>query len=404
VQAGPGQPVQFAWTLTLNGMGTVRLHAAVSGTLIGQPAPGPGANEPGRNWVSGAGDVDVTTPGVSRLTAWLTPSPLAITRGQWFALEVTVSNTGDLAALGVQPAVSPSGNASLVAFVRGPEPKKPLAIPANEFRVFRFTYSANGSGTVSFTVTVSGGSDITKPGALGVAAARTVTSAGVMIREAVASTTTWAAATRLRLFPPPPPPPVEPPFMSFEDPRDLAWETDGYVRLALASTRFTDGAHAAEITCSVPGDFTLSPTGDFRPTLRRTWPARGAAAPLAPRDWTPYTAMKSDWFNGAAQPVTLHVTLIDVRGNRHDELRTLAAGSATTVTVSLRAVRDSQVDLAALTALEFGVDTAALTTRPVLYLDQLRFVLPPPPPAPPVTRTVTGAALTRSATGRPAKP
>lgn len=394
VQAAPGAALSFAWTLTLGGRGAVTLRADVSGTITGQGA------------VGGSGTVTVSAPGVSRLTAWLTPSPLTVTKGQWFALEVTVSNTGDLAAAGVQPAVQATGNPALVTFQRGPEPKKPQPVPPGGMQIFRFTYSANGSGTVSFTVTVAGGSDISGPSAVTVATARTIATAGVMIREAVASTTTWAAATKLRLFPPAPPPPAEPPFMSFETPRDLAWETDGYVKITLASTRYTDGMHAAEITFALPGDFTLSPTGEFRPTLRRTWPERGSAAPLAPRDWSPYTAFKSDWYNAAKQPVTLHVTLVDQHGFRHEELRTLPAASATIVTLDLAGVREDRLDVARLSALEFGVDTGALAARPVLYLDRLRFAVPPPPPPVvavlPLSRTATGAGPVRAPSGRPA--
>src|SRR5439155_23729224 len=114
-------------------------------------------------------------------------------------------------------------------------------------------------------VTVSGGADLTQPGSLRLAAGRTMTTAGVLIREAVASSTTFAAQARLRLFPPEPPPPAEPPFVSFESPRDLAWETDGYVRLALSASRFTDGARAAELTFMVPADFSPSPPRPFRP-------------------------------------------------------------------------------------------------------------------------------------------
>jgi len=393
VQAAPGAALSFAWTLTLGGRGAVMLRADVSGTITGQGA------------VGGSGTVTVSAPGIARLTAWLSPSPLTVSKGQWFALEVTVSNTGDLAATGVQPAVQATGSPALVTFQRGPEPKKPQPVPPGGTQVFRFTYSANGSGTVSFTVTVAGGSDISGPSAVTVATARTITTAGVMIREAVASTTTWAAATKLRLFPPAPPPPVEPPFMSFETPRDLAWETDGYVRIAMASTRYTDGSHAAELTFSLPGDFTLSPTGEFRPTLRRTWPARGAAEPLAPRDWSPYTAFKSDWYNAAAQPVTLHLIVVDGRGYRHEELRSLPAASSTIVTLDLAGVRQDRLDLTRLSALEFGVETQALAARPVLYLDRLRFAVPPPPPAvapPALSRTASGAGSVQAPFGRPA--
>lgn len=180
------------------------------------------------------------------------------------------------------------------------------------------------------------------------------------------------------------------------------------MKVAASASRFTDGARAAELTFMVPGDLTLSPTGDFRPTLRLVWPPRGANLPLAPRDWTGFTALRSDWYNASSKPLAMHLTLVDQRGYRHDTVRTLPALSATVLTLELREALDDRLDLAHLTGFELGADTAALTTRPVVYLDHLRFALPPaPPPSATLSvfsRTVGGAGLGRTLTGRSAPP
>jgi len=413
----PNGGITFAWTVTIGGTGEIILHAVVTATVTGQGA------------VSADADRTLTSPTIPKFSASIAPNPLTIAAGQWFAVEVTISNTGGVAAMQIMPAIAPAANANLVVFKSGPVPAKPVALQPGEAARFAFTYSANGSGTVSFTATVSGQADLTPPGLGSRAAVKAAEKRAAMaqwFQETRATATAWVDRT---FYPPQPPPPTERSFVTFDRPEDLNWATDGYAKLALSATRLvegkdgrvtlsasatlvTEGLNSCAVTFSVPGDLTLSPTGQFKPAVRLVWPPRAVEHALDPRDWTPFRSFRADIANRSAAPLALTITLVDSRGYRYEEIRPLAANSATRIEVGFAAVREARVDLARLSMLEFAVDTTGLKSRPTLLMDRFRFELPPPPPPerrPPPPRikvsttTLTETGRTSTGTAEPAR-
>lgn len=389
--AGPlplaaGGIASFAWTLSVSAEGEVVGRARVTATVTGQ---GP---------VSGDVTAVLAPPGVARLQARLSPNPVSIRTGQWFDLEVTVSNTGGVRAAAVLPVVSAVGGAALIVPAPGADAPEPATLEPGDTAVFRFSYSANGSGQVLFGVTITGETDLSPPGL----ASRSAVALGEGTRTALTHAKTAAAraaaAVKSWLNPPRPPAPEEAPFTSFETAAELGWATDGYVALSPSSTRVTDGRQSLEATFLLPADLTSTPTGAFRPGMRLTSPARGTQAVLTPRDWSGFRALRLDAYGQAERPLAVTLTLTDRRGWQYAAVRQLAAASATTLTFDLAPAREARVDLAGLTGLELAVDTSGLKTRPVIWFDRLRFALPPVV----VTSTVAlDPALSRTAGGRP---
>ncbi|MEK7477250.1 MAG: hypothetical protein AAB152_16620 [Candidatus Coatesbacteria bacterium] len=392
----PNGGLTFVWTVTIGGTGEIAVRAYVSATVTGQGAVWAAAERP------------LAPPGLPRFSASLSPNPLEVTAGQWFDVVVTVSNTGGVRAMQVLPSI-PTSSSNLVAFKSGPVPAKPAGLAPGEAARFAFTFSANGSGTVSFSATVAGQADLTPPGLASRAAVTAAEKKERLVawaQETRASATTWMDRT---FNPPKPPPPTERAFMACERADDLAWETDGFATLALSSTHMTEGEHACAVTFSVPGDLTLTGTGAFKPAIRLVWPARALGHPLTPRDWTPFRSFRVDAWNASAGPLALSFSLVDSRGYRYDSLRTLAPASATRLEYSFQDMRESRIDLSRLSVLEFAVDTTALAVRPALILDNLRFELPPPPPpkrrAPSSTvMASSGAGASATVTGTAASP
>lgn len=364
----PGGAQAFTWTASVTAPGEVVVGARLSGTLAGQAA-----------LVSAAAVRALTAPAVARLASSLSPEPVAFNAGQWFGVVVTVSNTGGVRAAGVRPRIQPVGEAKLVAFERGPVPGKPQALAPGESARFTFTYSANGSGTVTFSVTVEGRADLSGPGLLSRAWAGAAVTGAAAAEEVAADSRTALARAGAWLFPKPPPEGAEVPFLDFESPDDLLWETAGSARLDASPEHATGGRTALRATFLVPGDLTVSHTGTFRPSLKRTAPARGLAPALAPADWTRFTALRADCYSAAAGPLELRLALADRRGYAWEGMRVLPSRSATTVEFDLAGPRDARLDLSRLASLELSVDTTSLAERPQVWFDRLRFALPPAP-------------------------
>jgi hypothetical protein len=381
----PTGTVSFTWTASVTAAGSVAVRAAVSGTVTGQ------------GFVSASALRELTPPAVPRLSIRLDPNPATVVAGRWFDVVVTVSNTGGVRATDVLTAVSVESNAALVVRKAGPTPEKPARLEPGESARVTFTYSANGSGLVTFAATVTGRVDVSPPGAISRTANR-LAAAARWTAAAARTAAARAAATWTRWMNPPiPPPPPERPFTSFETEQEAAWNTGGYARLALSSTRVTDGARSLEVEFLLASDLTRSPTGPFRPSLRVDAPARGATRALAPRDWSPFVSLRADVYSAAAAPLPLTFRLTDHRGYRHEQTRVLAPLSATTLEFPLAAARNDRVDLSRLATLELAADTSGHAVRPIVYLDHLRFALPPPPPA--ASTALTDSTASRTATG-----
>ncbi len=335
----PGGIASFTWTVSVTAPGSIRVRAQVSATVTGQGG------------VAGAVERDLTPPAITRLAATLDPERLPVQAGRWFTVTVTVSNTGGTKAAGVLPVVQPVDGVKLVTLLKGPVPAKPQRLEPGESALFTFSYSANGSGRVVFSATVSGEADLSPPGVLSRAGERTgawLADAGII---AAARAREAKEKLSLLLFPPQPPPPAEPPLLSFERPEEARWETDGYATVAISATHATDGAAAAVATFMVPGDLTVTATGTFRPTITLRAHARGVESSLPIHDWTPFLALKADAWVGAAQPVTLTLGLVDQRGYRWETVRQVPAASATTLAFDLAEPRAARLDLARLSAL-----------------------------------------------------
>ncbi len=389
VPLAAGGTVTFAWTVSVSAEGEVVARARVTATVTGQ---GPVAAD-----LSGP----VAPPGIARLRARLAPNPISIRAGQWFDLEVTVSNTGAVRAAGVLPTVGPIAGAALVVPAPGAAAPEAVTLEPGQSTVFRFSYSANGSGQVLFGATLTGEADLSPPGMASRSAVALEAGTRAALKSAKATAARAAAAVKTWLNPPRPPAPAETPFIGFETAADLRWVTDGFVTLSPSATRVTEGVRSCEAEFLLPRDLTVSPTGAFRPGMRLTAPARGSSRALAPRDWSGFRALRLDVFARADRPLPVALTLIDRRGWQYSTLRTLAPASATTLTFDLAPARDARVDLAGLVSLELAVDTTGLASRPVLWLDGLRFALPPPV----VTTTVMdGPALSRPVAGQPNPP
>jgi len=387
----PNGGQRFAWTTSLAGAGEVRIRAEASGTLAGSAT-----------LVRGMAAAALSPPAVAQLTASLSPDPLTVTGGQWFDVVVTVSNTGGVRASRVMPALQAGAGAALVAFQRGPAPAKPVALAPGESRRFTFTYSANGSGTVSFSATVDGAADLAPPGALSRAADAARRAGGAAARAALADARAAAAAAGRWLRPPAPPAGPEQPFLEFESPEDARWETGGYALLEPSVAHATGGNGSLRAAFLVPADLTASPTGAFRPGLRRAAPPRGREPALAPRDWTRFSALRADVWSDADQPVDVRLALADQRGYAWEGLRQLPPRSATTIEFDLAGPAGARLDLARLVSLELSVDTSRLAARPVLYFDRLRFALRPAPAGATVASgSAAASAPTRTVTGIP---
>lgn len=370
VSLPPNGGVSFTWTLSVTGAGPVSLTASATGMLA---PPGGG--------VAGIATLALRGHRRTQLTATITPNPLDVSGGEWFSLVMTVSNTGSVAATDVIPELSIYAGAPLASPQAGPEPASAETLRPGQSERFVFTYSANGSGTVSFSGTVTAKASLDQPGWISRQAAGTTATTRRVSKRAGERGREIGEKVRLFLFPPSPPEPAEAPFMGFERPGDLAWTTDGYVALAGSEEHVTEGKRSLEAEFLLPRDLTFSATGDWRPAIRLQAPARGTRKALEIRDWSGFTAFRADCHNASSEPIELTVTIIDRRGYQYAALRHLAATSSTTMDVPLADAESARLDLERVRELSVAVNTTGLKARPVVYLDNLRFALPPAAPS-----------------------
>jgi len=91
-----------------------------------------------------------------RFSARALLSPPTVSIGQWFAVELSATNTGSgpIDAATARGAVGPGG--SLVSLESGPSPAGPLSLDVGDTVNFAWTYSASGSGVAVFTLTAAG--------------------------------------------------------------------------------------------------------------------------------------------------------------------------------------------------------------------------------------------------------
>lgn len=364
----PGSTESFSWTAEILGTGPIRVKARASGFLSGRNVP-----------ISGQAVHDLTSLTVAQLTADLTPNPLEVTGGKWFTLTITVSNTGGLPVTGVSPGLEATSGADLVILKQGPVPEKPVSLHPGGSQEFTFTFSANGSGVVSFSTTVQGQADLDPPGIMKRTSSKMAAVTRSAWRASAKTTSRWFKNLRDWIKPPAPPLPAERLFMGFESGRDLAWDTGGYVTLSGSGEHATEGNQSCKAEFALPDTLSSAPaTGPFRPTFRRTAPARGTLPPLEPQDWSSYDSFRADCYNAAKAPLDLRVTLVDVHGFEFQALHRLPADGSTTIEVSLERARQVMLNAETVSELRISVDTAGLKERPVVFFDNFRFALPPP--------------------------
>jgi len=394
----PAAAAAFTWTLSVSGTVKVGLSASVTGSIAGQAAP-----------LVATASLSLSVPPVAVLETRLSPNPLHVSAGQWVGVVLTVSNTGEVTATDVVPAISVSSGGPLVTFQKGPVPAKPVTLKPGRSERFTFTYSCNGSGVVTFSGTVSGKADLSGPGIMSRSAVTLRAKSKVWVEKTAETSAVLKARAKKILFPPRPPAPTEKLFIGFEVPGQELWVDDGYALTSLVPEHATEGKYALRAEFMVPSDLTFTVTGDWKPSISLATPARGTRLPLDPRDWSKYTAFRADCYNDCAQPVSLTLVLTDRRGWRLSVPFQLPAASSTTLEVPVSAPQAARIEIDRLSELKLAVDTSSLAKRPVLFLDNLRFGLPVIAEIA-LTTTIAGSSttpvqpvLTQTGTGKPAR-
>ena len=140
-----GGAVTFTWTMTASSAGSMVLTSTVTGTDANTAA----ALTTGPKTASGV----IQT--VAALTASLEAFPSPRNTGQGFLLTLTVTNSGQAAATGVDSSAFLLEGTGGAAVVGGPTPAMPVTIPGGTSMVFTWTYAGSADGTVRFTTTVT---------------------------------------------------------------------------------------------------------------------------------------------------------------------------------------------------------------------------------------------------------
>ncbi len=141
----PGGATTFEWTYSVSGSGSVSFTATATWTV-----PGPGNTIQ----VSRTGIQVTQLPASLYAALTVVPSPAVV--GQWVAVRLTVTNTGQADATGMMAEIQPDAGSGLLAMQGGPVPAGPLTILPGGATTFEWTYSVSGAGTASFTATASG--------------------------------------------------------------------------------------------------------------------------------------------------------------------------------------------------------------------------------------------------------
>jgi hypothetical protein len=205
---------------------------------------------------------------------------------------------------------------------------------------------------------------------------------------------------------PKPPAPTEKLVMAFEKPRDFLWETGGYVEINKAEDRATQGRYSLRAAFLLPSDLGYESSTGWIPSMSLPYPARGNGAELGIRDWSAYKSFRLDVSSSATRAVAFHVGLADIRGYSWEKVVSIPADSATTIEIPISAPREERLDMSRISEVKLGLETAGLTVRPVVYLDNMRFeLIPPKVIASTITieSAVAAPETTRTATGSPKK-
>jgi len=185
-----------------------------------------------------------------------------------------------------------------------------------------------------------------------------------------------------RWFPPTPPLPASIVLADFEGSR-LGWDTGGYVELEISSLHASEGSSSCRATFLLASDMTQSPSASpWKPTMSLSLPPAGVAAPRPLSDWSLFTKFKADIFNDTSKEVPLTLALIDIKGYRFEETRKLLPKAATEFEVSIEGAGKARLDLYRMAHISLSVDSARMTERPVIFIDNMRLEIAPPAAVP----------------------
>ncbi len=140
-----GSATNFVWTFSVSGSGTSRLTSTVTGTDSGLGVA-----------LFAAGSVSIRVLERASLEGALATQPGTAYIGTYFTISITVTNTGDIVANAVTPAMELNSGGAFVSPATGPLPAGPVEIGPNSSQTFVWTYSVTAEGAFSFTVSVTG--------------------------------------------------------------------------------------------------------------------------------------------------------------------------------------------------------------------------------------------------------
>lgn len=143
----PGMKQVFTWSYYPQGPGTLYFTASAAGMVASFPVS-TGAVVSNTATIVDPGNLGI---GVAA------DAPSSATVGQWFRVVMIVSDLGGAGVQNVMPSIAPAAGGELVMLMFGPEPAGPAAISPGQIRSFTWTYSASGSGDVTFSVSAAGG-------------------------------------------------------------------------------------------------------------------------------------------------------------------------------------------------------------------------------------------------------
>ncbi len=159
----------------------------------------------------------------------------------------------------------------------------------------------------------------------------------------------------------------------FEHPNyDLDWGTGGYVKVESTTDNQTHGKKAMKATFLLENQFFPTPTpgNNWRPTLTLD---TNSPTPLNVYDWSEYSNLMVDVFNPQDQPLTWHIQVADGRAFVDDQATgVLIPKKVTNIDVPFDELIKNRLDLTSIRSFSFWVDTAGLTTPPVIFMDYLR--------------------------------
>jgi sugar lactone lactonase YvrE len=134
----------FSWTYSVSGSGLTGLTATASGTDTATAGGTAG---------SASTSLNAFTP--AKLAPAIALSSTNPVEGQWFSVFLTVTNTGQLNAIDVTPALQVATGASLLEYQSGPVPAGPVLLSTGASQTFTWTYSVSGQGSLGFSAGAS---------------------------------------------------------------------------------------------------------------------------------------------------------------------------------------------------------------------------------------------------------